>query len=242
MKASDLTNMNRLLFFILLIASYTGQCRDTYLSGTFIDEKNQGRFFTLSNSGRFALVEKDGDGHMRHFICCDTVAKGTYKIDKGIIEFLSDRKSFEPPALIVRESVGQHTDSIYFFVDLPAFRQLRKAGFNQAVSVSVKSDFLEEGHYSGPDTITYARPVGTIGDFYLVISVNEPEFLSSVARTHILSIPYLPQNPSTNIFEIRLPNFDLQYITETRFNHEYAKINQSANALLWDGALFRLRP
>ena len=221
------------------------------IKGTYKAEKGKGYAELIFTDSSFAFVDSH-QYHMPTFSCCDTIAYGNWKLDseRGFISVSSPEElNTSTVSLEVQEKTIEE-DVFIFKIGNPLERAYRK--YNSNYSEAVRDILYDLYIYNNSGLVTdiettefntdYIKiprsSLGKIVKFEIVIKPNT-QFLvvENVGTKMVITLDYEVKNPSSNFFEVNIPQLDYGYLTYLRLNNDYIKV-VSKNKLEWDGKTY----
>jgi hypothetical protein len=196
----------------------------------------------------FAYIEAS-KGHGLANPCCDTISYGHWKrYDPGYIILNSpdELKTFFVNCHIT-EKTDRSPDTIYFYIKDPIQEENEK-NHNRSNELSYQLNVSAVGGFSGSfkenretfDTseIKYSNPDKlSIDNFSVSASANCSMYVKNIAVRTIFTLPYKVKDPTSNVFEIQMPQVTYNFFSSRRLNDDFVKV-LGPKRLLWDGMEF----
>lgn len=185
------------------------------------------------------------------FVCCDTLADGTWKIEenKKYVAVQSDEKyksNFLP--LSVKESMNTNKDSVRFTIVNPVenFYNTHNVSIGNRdilYKVDITSnnrafDLRLSSKYFDRNIITVARPEDLQIKGFSIEVIPDFDFGGNhIGVRQIFTIPYNVMDLSSTSFFISIKDLDYQFMTSRRLKNDYIKII-GPDKLLWDDVVY----
>ncbi len=216
------------------------------ISGAFFKKGSFCEKLVFNESEFYYVNTCMSNDYIAQYICCDTLARGKYLIDKNqdLVNISSD---FEITQNILNFHVKEEIDpsikdSVVIIFNSPIIDKKR---FHKNLIFEVSLITKYNASYIKSDkSILSSKSVkdfdGTNDDLIGVIVIIYPKSDMLLSNFGIYKIPvfieemYPIKNPKANKFEISIPNLTYEFIALKRLNNDYVKI-ENENKLIWDG-------
>jgi hypothetical protein len=234
---------------------YTANDFDGEYVQTLQNGMKLGPVLDLAN-GNFILRDAHRYAEGVPYICCDTMAQGTWRFDNGHGLLVLNTNNSTTPVLDinVKESASGNADSLYFYITSPIGRSTGKRyegivynlvlhsmqlSDDPSAPSSAKFDDFISGKLFDTNKVVIANPNHfSVRSFTLNISPT-PFFRGSHVAVAILrTVTYNVDNyKSSNVFFVDVPGLVYSQITDLRLSDDFVKVI-SRNKLEWDGKYY----
>jgi len=236
------------IWLLMIISStfYAQKVDESHFTGIFLNEDNNRKITFKDDRFLFNLI-RDQE-HMSPYPCPDTIAFGTWELDKKI-DFV---RLQSPDHLVnntlfveVTEQVIPDVDSVIFEIHNELEEHLENNVFNENKNVNNReveytltaTNLL---HYEDLESnkITVAREGKVIGkiDLLVVLTDNFDGWYRDVEL--YLTMPYEVENPKANHFTINIPDLTRCKVGSRLLNQDFVRVINK-NKLEWNGVIYK---
>lgn len=234
------------LFIVFTTMSCAAQkISSTKLLGNYVQDKNPNIELQFSKN-QFVLIDTYEQKHLPPFKCCDTLAYGSWKIEKEGFLRLSSPEELNTYFIYmeVTEELS-NVDSLYFYFDNPIEGHYKKFGEKRRelfYSISAETNntelmvVLSKNIDINPIVVPNPKK-SKISKFYIEIIPKSDLPVRELNTLYASTLEYEIQNENSNVFRIQLPQLSYQYLAYKRLNEDFVKIENSKK-LRWDGNVY----
>jgi hypothetical protein len=239
---------NRLKYLIVVLWFLSSCSTIKYLpedlKGVYLQEGAPNVQFVL-NDRTFLYVDTYMQMDAPPYKCCDTLAYGSWSIDKGcglLILNSPEELNTSYINMDVKEKSELSSDSLYFFIYNPIenhykeYNEKYRELFYSLLITSDSPDFDARLAVKEFDVnpIKQPKPKSNIESFSIKVIPKHNIPVQHIGVREIYTLDYNVKNPNSNVFIIKLPQLSYNYINYLRLVGDYVKI-ESKNKLIWNG-------
>lgn len=232
---------SRVEFLIVFSFLVFSSCSSLDYSGMYISNDNQHKKLFISKNN-FTLVEQYDVEANIDYLCCDTLAFGDVKYERGFLSF-SSTENVNSNILYsnFQEIEEEKEDSLTIIILNPIENYYSKNNVKKDISYeinTISNDAFIDSWFSVNEFTTNKIVFKKNKDFqiekiYLKIKIDCSNSLNQNGTVSVDIFPYKPSNLKANKIIISIPDLNFQYFAYKRLKNDYIKILNN-NILLWD--------
>jgi hypothetical protein len=235
------------IFSVLLISCASINFFKEDVEGTYVQQEAKNLQLVFKGNA-FAYVDTQSH-HMSAFSCCDTIAYGSWSIDKerGLIELSSPQALNTSVVNIeVKEKELETSDTVSFYINNPLEKFYRSHTSRYTESVRdilyIMYIYSDDGLITDVSTRLFntnyikipKSNLGKVLKFEIQIIPKHNFGGRNIGTRSVTTLEYEIRNGSSNFFEVNIPQLDYGYLSYLRLNKDIVKILNKSE-LEWDG-------